>query len=226
MVAVNYVERAERILDAAADLVLRWGYRRVTIEEVARHAGIGKGTVYLHFSTRAALFMGVLVRESLGLVDELVAAMRADPAAILPAEQARVTYLAVLGRPLLRAMFARDVEVLGELAAEAAGQPLRALKSDVADELFGLLRERGLMRTDLDAGTQRHLLNAVQLGFYLYLPAAAPPVSPELAAGALAHVIRHAVQPPGPPDTGALAELAPRVIARYERLRRDMAGRA
>jgi len=226
MAAVNYVERAERILDAAADLVLRWGYRRVTIEEVARHAGIGKGTVYLHFSTRAALFMGVLVRESLGLVDELVAAMRADPAAILPAEQARVTYLAVLGRPLLQAMFARDVEVLGELAAEAAGQPLRALKSDVADELFGLLRERGLMRTDLDAGTQRHLLNAVQLGFYLYPPAAAPPVSPELAADALAHVIRHAVQPPGPPDTGALAELAPRVIARYERLRRDMAGRA
>ena len=226
MAAVNYVQRAERILDAAADLVLRWGYRRVTIEEVARHAGIGKGTVYLHFSTRAALFMGVLVRESLGLVDELVAAMRADPAAILPAEQARVTYLAVLGRPLLRAMFARDVEVLGELAAEAAGQPLRALKSDVADELFGLLRERGLMRTDLDAGTQRHLLNAVQLGFYLYPPAAAPAVSPELAADALAHVIRHAVQPPGPPDTGELAELAPRVIARYERLRRDMAGRA
>lgn len=226
MAAVNYVERAERILDAAADLVLRWGYRRVTIEEVARHAGIGKGTVYLHFSTRAALFMGVLVRESLGLVDELVTAMRADPAAILPAEQARVTYLAVLGRPLLRAMFARDVEVLGELAAEAAGQPLHALKIDVADELFGLLRERGLMRTDLDAGTQRHLLNAVQLGFYLYPPAAAPSMSPELAADALAHVIRHAVQPPGIPDAGTLAELAPQVIARYERLRRDMAGRA
>jgi AcrR family transcriptional regulator len=223
MPVVKPEDRAGRILHAAAELVLRWGYKRVTIEEIARHAGIGKGTVYLHFSTRAALFMCVLMRESLELVDELVAAMRVDPAAILPAEQARVTYLAVMSRPLLRAMFARDAEVLGELAGEAAGQPLRALKTDVADELFGLLRERGLMRTDLDAETQRYVLNAVQVGFYLYPAAAAPSVSPELAAGALAYVIRQAVQPPGPPDAGALAALAPRVIAMYERLRHSMA---
>jgi AcrR family transcriptional regulator len=37
--------RLERVLDAAADLLVRLGYRRVTIEEVARRAGIGKGTV-------------------------------------------------------------------------------------------------------------------------------------------------------------------------------------
>ncbi|HKS52987.1 MAG TPA: helix-turn-helix domain-containing protein [Pseudonocardiaceae bacterium] len=223
MAAAKQQQRAERILDAAAELVLRWGYKRVSIEEVARHAGIGKGTVYLHFSTRAALFMCVLMRESLGLVDGLVAAMRADPAAILPAEQARVTYLAVMGRPLLRAMFTGDVEVLGELAGDSAGQPLRKLKIDLADELFELLRDRGLMRTDLDAETQRYVLNAVQAGFYLYPPAAAPSVSPQMAAAALAHVVRHAVQPPGPPDTGTLAALAPQVIAMYERFRRSMA---
>jgi AcrR family transcriptional regulator len=215
--------RAERILDAAAELLLRWGYKRVSIEEIARHAGIGKGTVYLHFSTRAALFTGVLMRESLGLIDELIAAMRADPAAILPDEQARLTYLAVMGRPLLRAMFARDIDVLGELAGDAAGQPLRALKIDLADELFELLRERELMRTDLDAQTQRYVLNAIQTGFYLYPPVAMPSLSPEMAATALAHTIRHAVQPPEPPDSGVLAGLAPRVIAMYERFRHHMA---
>jgi AcrR family transcriptional regulator len=215
--------RAERILDAAAELLLRWGYKRVSIEEIARHAGIGKGTVYLHFSTRAALFTGVLMRESLGLIDELIAAMRADPAAILPDEQARLTYLAVMGRPLLRAMFARDIEVLGELAGDAAGQPLRALKIDLADELFELLRERELMRTDLDAQTQRYVLNAIQTGFYLYPPVAMPSLPPEMAATALAHTIRHAVQPPEPPDSGVLAGLAPRVIAMYERFRHRMA---
>jgi hypothetical protein len=119
-----------------------------------------------------------------------------------------VTYLAVMGRPLLRAMFTGDVEVLGELAGESAGQLLRKLKIDLADELFELLRDRGLMRTDLDAETQRYVLNAVQAGFYLYPPAAAPSVSTQMAAAALAHVVRHAVQPPGPPDTGMLAALA------------------
>jgi AcrR family transcriptional regulator len=41
-------DRADRILDAAGDLLLRLGYRKVTIEDVAQRAGIGKGTVYLH----------------------------------------------------------------------------------------------------------------------------------------------------------------------------------
>jgi len=52
----------ERVLDTAAELLVRWGYQRVTIDEVARHAGIGKGTVYLHFRTKDALFLTVLLR--------------------------------------------------------------------------------------------------------------------------------------------------------------------
>ncbi|MGW2198666.1 helix-turn-helix domain-containing protein, partial [Streptosporangium sp. NPDC001682] len=42
------VGRADRILDAAAELLVRLGYRKVTIDDIARLAGIGKGTVYLH----------------------------------------------------------------------------------------------------------------------------------------------------------------------------------
>ena len=57
--------RLDRVLDAAADLLVRWGYQRVTIDDVARHAGIGKGTVYLHFRTKEALFLTVLLRLSL-----------------------------------------------------------------------------------------------------------------------------------------------------------------
>jgi AcrR family transcriptional regulator len=219
----RHQQRAQRILDAAAGLVLRWGYRRVTIEEVARHAGIGKGTVYLHFDTRAWLFTCVLMRESLALVDELVAAIRREPLALLPSEQARLTYLGVVDRPLLRAMFGRDVELLGDLAHEAAVEPLRALKIDLVDELFALLREHGLMRTDLDIDTQRYILNAVQTGFWLSEPVAGVTASPEVAAVALSHTVRHAVQTPGSPDPKALAALAPKVIAMYEQFRARLA---
>ncbi|GAC1395003.1 MAG: hypothetical protein NVSMB65_13760 [Chloroflexota bacterium] len=40
--------REERILDAAATLLVRWGYRKTTLDDVAREAGVGKGTIYLH----------------------------------------------------------------------------------------------------------------------------------------------------------------------------------
>lgn len=219
MSGTTHEQRAQRILDAAAGLVLRWGYKRVTIEEVAKRAGTGKGTVYLHFDTRASLFMCVLMRESLELVDELVAAIRQDPAALLPSEQARLSYLGVMRRPLLRAMFGRDIDLLGDLAHEAAVEPLRALKIDLAGELFALLREHDLMRTDLDIDTQRYVLSAVQTGFYLSEPVAAITAPPEVAAAALSHTICHAVQTSGSPDPDALAALAPKVITMYEQFR-------
>src|SRR5882757_439117 len=72
-------ERAARILDVAADLLLRHGYRRVTIDDVAAGAGIGKGTVYLHWKTREQMFSAVFAREVLYAMDELRQALRKDP---------------------------------------------------------------------------------------------------------------------------------------------------
>jgi AcrR family transcriptional regulator len=213
-------DRGERILDAAADLVLRWGYKRVTIEEVAKHAGIGKGTVYLHFRSRTWLFMCVLMRESLGVFDELAAAVRRDPAAVLIAEQVRLTFLEVQRRPLLQALFARDDEILGQLARDATGDPLREWNGEFADDMFRLLREHGLMRTDLDVDTQQYVVDAVQTGFYLRRPALG---SPEETAAALHHTVHAAVEPPTAPDPDTLAAVAPAVLARYEQFRARLA---
>ena len=41
--------REERLLDVATTLLVRWGYRKTTIDDVAREAGVGKGTIYLHW---------------------------------------------------------------------------------------------------------------------------------------------------------------------------------
>ncbi|HET8553687.1 MAG TPA: TetR/AcrR family transcriptional regulator [Rhodanobacteraceae bacterium] len=45
----------QRILDAACQLFLENGYR-VSMDAVARHAGVSKQTVYAHFSSKDALF--------------------------------------------------------------------------------------------------------------------------------------------------------------------------
>lgn len=97
------------------------------------------------------------------------------------------------------------------------------LKIDLGGELYALLREHGLMRTDLDIDTQRYVLSAVQTGFYLSEPVTAVTAPPEFAAAALSHTICHAVQTPESPDPDALAALAPKVIAMYEQFRGRMA---
>src|SRR5215472_14971786 len=54
--------REERILDTAAAMLVRWGYRKTTIDDVAREAGVGKGTIYLHWKDKNELFRAAILR--------------------------------------------------------------------------------------------------------------------------------------------------------------------
>lgn len=50
------------ILDAVDVLLARYGYRKMTIEDVARQVGIGKGTIYLHFPSKEELVLAHIDR--------------------------------------------------------------------------------------------------------------------------------------------------------------------
>jgi AcrR family transcriptional regulator len=51
----------ETLLSAATETFARFGYKKTSIDDIARRAGIGKGTVYLHFESKEELF-GAVVR--------------------------------------------------------------------------------------------------------------------------------------------------------------------
>jgi AcrR family transcriptional regulator len=60
--------REDLILDAADRLLARYGYKKMTIDDVAREAGIGKGTVYLHFKSKQDLVLSHIDR----IIDRLL----------------------------------------------------------------------------------------------------------------------------------------------------------
>jgi AcrR family transcriptional regulator len=84
--------RAERILDVAAELLERWGYKRLTMDDVAAQADIGKGTIYLHWKTREALFEAVMERKLHEMIKELEDGVRADPYNALPHRLGRLYF--------------------------------------------------------------------------------------------------------------------------------------
>ena len=63
----------ERILDAADRLLARHGYRKTTMDDLATEAGIGKGTTYLHFSSKGEVALGAIDR----MVARLIARLEA-----------------------------------------------------------------------------------------------------------------------------------------------------
>ena len=56
--------RPGELLDAALDLFVEKGYAATRVEEVARRAGVSKGTLFLYFSSKEELFKAV-VRENI-----------------------------------------------------------------------------------------------------------------------------------------------------------------
>ena len=56
-------EREQRILDAAGELIQKWGYHKTTIDDIAKLARVAKGTIYLHWKTREELFLALIYRE-------------------------------------------------------------------------------------------------------------------------------------------------------------------
>jgi AcrR family transcriptional regulator len=72
--------KREAILGAALDLFGRYGYRRTSIDDIARQAGVAKGTVYLYVENKEALFRTL----SQSLLDRMLAEARRAAAAQTP----------------------------------------------------------------------------------------------------------------------------------------------
>lgn len=54
------MRRKNQILIAAGNVFSRKGYHNATLEDIARKAELGKGTIYWYFTSKAELFMAVL----------------------------------------------------------------------------------------------------------------------------------------------------------------------
>ncbi|MDQ3323056.1 MAG: TetR/AcrR family transcriptional regulator [Acidobacteriota bacterium] len=52
----------DEILDATDRLLARFGYKKMTIDDLAQEVGIGKGTIYLHFSSKEEIALSHIDR--------------------------------------------------------------------------------------------------------------------------------------------------------------------
>lgn len=214
-------ERADRILDAAADLLARWGYRKVTVDEVARRADVGKGTVYLHWRSRDDLLFAVLLREGAATFDELARGIRADPGEVALHRYMRAIFLQAMRRPLLTAIYTRDAEVLGRLIATDGSRGVTNSKLTLSTEYLALLAEHGLLRADLPVERIAYGIGAAVLG-HLSIDPMLPPemaMSDEVKADSLAEMVRRSFEPPEALTERACAEVAPKITGIVEQLR-------
>ncbi len=79
--AVQTVEVREAILDATDDFLARFGYKKMTVDDLAQAVGIGKRSIYLHFSSKEEIALSHIDRVVERLKGELkiIAAEKVSP---------------------------------------------------------------------------------------------------------------------------------------------------
>ena len=140
-----------RILDVATEHFARFGYRRASIGEIARDAGVGKGTLYLYFDSKQTLLVAAVSREKLSLVPKITE-LYTLPASEQLEAFLNITLRFVLEAPLTSALLRGDREL------EAAFSEMKSAIPNAEEDL-----ERGdEMMLGLLAGAAPHLSEATQ----------------------------------------------------------------
>ncbi len=185
----SYEARGERILEAAAELIVRWGYKKTTIDDIARQAGVAKGTIYLHWKTREELFKALLIHDELKLLADMQQRIASDPEGTTLHGMLKHGVLATMKRPIWRALMTRDTEMLGELAQD---ETLAQRSMENFKTYFTVLHEQGLIRPDIDMKHFVYLLSAITIGFLVVDPFLLQEykVSDETAADLLAETVK------------------------------------
>ncbi len=103
----------DRILEVATKRFGDFGYRRTSIAEIARDAGLAVGTVYRYFAGKEELFLGVLRRLNRAWENEARGALAGPGDAM---ERMRRLGAASVGfaaeHPLLESLLGRDTEII------------------------------------------------------------------------------------------------------------------
>jgi AcrR family transcriptional regulator len=205
----KYQERAGRILDAALELLQRWGYRKTTLDDIARQAGVPKGTVYLHWKTREALFEALLQREYLSIMLDFRQAIANDPTGAMLSSLTRHLVFLVISNPLLKAVLQRDTETLGDLMRTSTGQQLIPVRLEVSQVYLELLRSKGLLRANISIDTQMKMMTAIYMGFFL-IDQVMPPgrkFLPDEMVEALVETIHRTFEPEEPPAPAVVEQV-------------------
>lgn len=175
------------VTEAALELLCERGYAGLSVEEVARRAGVNKTTVYRRWPTRFDLAQAALLsfdERGPGVTD--TGDVERDLVAYFSRSFGRVTSAK---RALARLFFA------GEMEAELVEVVARVRKKRVEDVRRILLR--GVASGQLSATTPVSLLLEILIGTFVYARLHAEDLSPKRIARTVAFVLAGA-RPPVP----------------------------
>ena len=200
-------ERADRILDAAADLIMHYGYDKTTVSDIAREAGVSKGAIYLHWRSKEDLFEALMHRENLRYAEDWIRLFAAETGDWSFVHMFQLMLVTFQEHPFILAVFKRDQRVMGSYLQR--NQHLMQQKGAANTQLFGQLQAVGAARDDIDSQVIAYLLNAFSYGLVSAHEVIPPEDTPpfEAIADGMGKIMDRGLEPEGGGNRQAAREL-------------------
>lgn len=170
--STSSVSQRERILDAAERLLGRFGYRKMTVDDIAAEAGIGKGTVYLSFPSKEEVVLSTVDR----IVARVCAAMeeKAGRDASAPDRLRAMLRSRVLVRfEAVSAYSASLNDLLSSVRAALLARRVQHFEQEIG--VLARVIAGGQQDGELTAGAPRRIARALVLATNSFLPYALSP---------------------------------------------------
>ncbi len=209
-------ERQQQILDAAVAQIVRHGYDKTTMGDIADAAGVSRGTVYLYFKGKDELFEALVYREYLEYARTWLDLVESDPRGGTVGGYYRATLSAVNRRPLVAALTRRDPRILGSYMRRQDNLFASIQTGPVVPELLRSLQKAGVIRKDVDPGVAAHIIEMLgygQLAIAEWKPAdQLPPY--DVVMETLADMVDRSLSPASGGNSQAGKAVMRRVVAR------------
>lgn len=143
--------RPDEVLDAALELFMEKGFAATRVDDIAKRAGLSKGTVYLYFPSKEAVLEGLVRRAIIPIADSALVALRdyeGDPRVVI------ATVIKMLGH---RFADPRIVAIPKVVFREVLGFPHLAqmYRAEVLDRVLPVII--GLIRKGIEQGYLRQV---------------------------------------------------------------------
>jgi len=201
----NPDDMEQRILDAAHDLFVHYGYDKTTMNDIADAAGVSKSTIYLRWNKKDALFDALFLREGHRYTEEWFKRIETDPQGGTYGAWMRHALQAFWDNPLLKAVYSKNRRMLGSILQRLGIEQIYLRRMQMAQAFFKQMQAAQLARQDIDPKTLAYLLNTLHFGLIhmseLIPDEHAPPI--DEALGMMVAMIDRFVTPEGGGDSAA-----------------------
>lgn len=204
------IERENRILNATATLIVRYGYDKTSVNDIAKEAGISKGAVYLHFDSKDDLLFALILRETLKTLDAWRIRFQDDTSPKVFASMYRHFLKATQENEFLWTMYSKQQWLLGTSFTKRLSGDLYQQRMGLSLSLLMQLHAVGAIRQDITPAITAYIFNMLNYGYLKFaemIPAEqAPP------ADALINEVGELIQSYLEPDDGGNPVAAREII--------------